>query len=81
MNQQLKDGGKTTNQGVVGSIPASRTKRKTLEQQCSRVFSFVHQKNAPRGAGSHSTTMQGWPSRAAYRVKNEQGIYQRNRRR
>ena len=30
-----------TNQGVVGSIPASRTKRKTLEQQCSRVFSFL----------------------------------------
>jgi hypothetical protein len=31
----------STNQGVVGSIPASRTKREALEQKCSRAFSFL----------------------------------------
>ena len=31
-----------TNQGVVGSIPASRTKRKALKLRDFRAFSFVH---------------------------------------
>jgi hypothetical protein len=40
INQQLTDGLVATNQGVVGSIPASRTKQKTRSHKL-RVFSFA----------------------------------------
>ncbi|WP_332740057.1 hypothetical protein [Hydrogenophaga sp.] len=51
INQQLTDDLVATNQGVVGSIPASRTKQKTRSHKL-RVFSFLPLKTHAGGEGS-----------------------------
>jgi hypothetical protein len=40
INQQFTDDLVATNQGVVGSIPASRTKQKTLQPKAAGFFHF-----------------------------------------
>ncbi|WP_156406343.1 hypothetical protein [Hydrogenophaga sp. Root209] len=51
IDQQLTDELVATNQGVVGSIPASRTKQKTRSHKL-RVFSFLPLRTHAGGEGS-----------------------------